>query len=154
MKALSQIALFFLLFTFLLFTKVSEAQIGIKAGCGVSDIVFAKEGQVPYLGYEVDYLTHRNPLFSYQFGIFGTIDFHKHFDFQPELMFARQGLNYNINFLYDNVVYRLHIYYLQMPLLIRYKMSLKKKSHPILFLGPYGALKLRLHELQNLMGIV
>lgn len=142
-KTHSQIALFFFLSTFLFFAKISEAQIGLKAGVGVSDIVFAKEGQTPYLGYEVNYLTHRNPLFSYQFGIFGTVYLNKHFDFQPELMFARQGLNYNINFLYDNVVYRLHIYYLQMPLLIRYKMSLRKKSHPILFLGPYGSLKLK-----------
>ena len=128
--------------TLLLLTKISIAQIGIKGGVGASDIVFADEGQTPYLGYEVDYLTHNYPLFSYQFGVFGTIPFHKHFDFQPELMFSRQGLNYNISFLYDNITYRLHIYYLQMPLLIRYKMALRKKSHPILFLGPYGSIKL------------
>ncbi len=88
-------------------------------------------------------MTHNYPLFSYQLGFFSVIDLNSHFDFQPEIQFARQGINYNINFPYDEVVYQLHLWYLHIPLLFRYKMALKKKSHPVLLLGPYASLKLK-----------
>ena len=131
------------LFIFLivaLFT--ATAQVGIKGGIGVSDIVFADEGQSPYLGYEVDYLEHRNPLVSFQVGGFANFWQKKRFDLQPELLFVHQGLNYNIDFLYANYIYKVNIYYLQVPVLVRYKFLKEKSWHPGLYIGPYGALKL------------
>lgn len=139
----SKIPLLFFTICVLLSVISAKAQFGIKAGAGVSDIIFAVGGQSPYLGYEVDHLTHNYPLFSYQLGFFGVIDLNKHFEFQPELQFARQGINYDINFQYDEIVYRLYIWYMNLPFLFRYKMKLKKQSHPILLLGPYASLKLK-----------
>jgi hypothetical protein len=128
---------------FLLFNACNtHAQIGFKAGAGFSDIVFSDEGQVPYLGFETDYLTHRYPLFTYQFGVFGNIKLNQHFDFQPELLFVKQGLNYNMQFIYDDIENRLDLYYLQLPLLFRYKFGLKRKHQPNLFFGPYAAVLL------------
>lgn len=153
MKANSQLSLYCLLFCLLFITNNTQAQIGIKGGAGVSDIVFANVGQTPYLGYEIDYLTHRFPAFSYQFGGYGIINLHKHFDFQPELLIAKQGLNYNIDFLYDNVVYKLNIYYIQMPLIIKWRFRVDKKAQPNLFLGPYGSLKLAAKRIKIYDGI-
>jgi hypothetical protein len=122
---------------FLLPAFISHAQIGVKAGFGFSDVVFSDEGQVPYLGYETDYLTHRYPLFTYQVGLFATVRLSNHFDFQPELLFVKQGLNYNMDFIYDDIENRLDLYYLQLPIIIRYRMGLKRKHQPNLFVGPY-----------------
>jgi hypothetical protein len=54
----------------LFFTVPLQSQIGIKGGPAISDIVFLVEGQTPYLGYEINSLTHRLPYLTYQFGIF------------------------------------------------------------------------------------
>jgi hypothetical protein len=126
-----------LLLIILLLACSIRAQIGLKAGVGFSDIVFSDEGQVPYLGYETDYLTHRYPLLTYQIGLFGTVKIDHHFDFQPELLFVKQGLNYNMDFIYDDIENRLDLYYLQLPLLIRYSFALKRKHQPNFILGPY-----------------
>jgi hypothetical protein len=144
---------FFFMLSFLLVLKTPAiSQIGIKAGPTATDIVFAVEGQSPYLGYEVDYLTHRNPLFSYQLGLFGTVKLNRLFYFQPELMYARQGLNYNIEFLYDAITYRLFIDYLQLPLLINLRMRPEKKFHPGFFLGPYAAIKINAKRITEIDG--
>lgn len=130
----------------LLFAALSFScfgQIGIIGGAGVCDIVFADEGQIPYLGYDVNYITHRKPLANYQMGVFGTIPINRSFQFQPELLYARQGLNYNIEFLYDNITYRMYIHYIKLPLLIKLKTRPNKKFHPGLFLGPYASLKIK-----------
>ncbi len=74
-------AALFLLF----FTPSTFAQIGFKAGAGVSDIAFLKDGQVPYLSYEINVLEHRIPMTSFQGGVFATLKLGKRFDFQPEL---------------------------------------------------------------------
>ena len=125
--------------SFLLNTTLCMSQFGIKAGAGISDIVFSDEGQVPYLGYETDYLTHRYPVITCQIGFFGTIRLNEHFDFQPEFLFTKQGLNYNMDFIYEDIENTLDLYYLQLPLSFRYQFALKKKHHPNLFLGPYFA---------------
>jgi len=118
------------------------SQIGLKGGVGVSDIVFADEGQTPYLDYEVNSLVHKLPSLSYQIGAFGTIRISNRFDFQPELFYARRGLNYDLEFLYDDITYRVKINYLQTPLLFKYKAMPDRKWHFGLFAGPYFSLKL------------
>ena len=138
------------LFLFPLLALLSAtAQIGVKGGIGVSDIVFAVEGQSPYLGYEVDYLEHRKPLVSFQVGGFANFWQKKRFDLQPELVFAHQGLNYNIDFLYASYIYKVNIYYLQVPVLVRYKFLKEKSWHPGLYIGPYGALKLNVVKIKG-----
>ena len=106
-----------LLFFVFFYSFSVYAQIGVKAGIGFSDIIFVNEGQEPYLGYEVNHLTHNYPLFTYQIGAFANINLNHHFDFQPELMLIRQGINYDTQYAYQNITYRLYIWYIQAPLL-------------------------------------
>lgn len=136
----------------LLFSTTANAQVGVKGGIGFSDIIFSVEGQAPYLGHEVDHLTHNFPLFTYQFGVFGNIKLNNHFDFQPEILIIRQGINYDFDFLYQEVTYRLYLCYVQMPLLVRYKFSLKKKNQPNFFLGPYFSANVSAKKITNYDG--
>jgi hypothetical protein len=131
----------FLIFTFFTFSAVS-AQVGIKGGIAVSDITFKKYGQSPYLGYENNSLIHEKPLLSYQFGLFYPLDIGKKWQLQPELLFAAKGINYNMDFLYDDVTYQINIHYLELPVLLKHQTFTGKKGRTYLYLGPYAAWKL------------
>ena len=119
------------------------AQVGVKVGLGVSDIGFKKEGQIPYLGYEINSIEHRLPLFTYQIGIFTPIEVSGKIGLQPELLFVTQGLDYSTNFLYDDVTYKIKSSYIQLPLLIKYRTAVKKKKQSGILVGPYAAIKLK-----------
>ncbi len=123
----------------LILMSFANAQIGIKAGLGISDIAFLKNGQTPYLGYEVDYLEHRIPGLSYQFGVFATFNINERFEFQPEILYAMQGLDYSTTFLYDDITYKLHLGYLKIPLLVKYRMGIRNRSKSAISAGPYFA---------------
>jgi hypothetical protein len=129
-----------------------NAQICIKAGIGVSDIVFSDEGQAPFLGFETDYLTHRYPLVTFQAGLSATVPLNRRFDFQPELLFAKQGLKYDMHFIYDHIENRAYIYYLQVPAIFRYRFAVNKKHQPNLFLGPYLGLKVHSKRIKKYNG--
>lgn len=139
----------YIIFLFLIISSAT-AQIGFKAGVGISDIVFMKDGQTPYLGYEVDYYTHRNPKLSYQFGAFTSFDLGKRFEFQPELLFVFAGLDYSMKFDYGEMIFRLNINYLQVPLLFKYKTRPDKKRHFTLLAGPYGAIMLSASKIMEI----
>lgn len=129
-----------------------KAQVGIKAGIGISDIAFLEEGQTPYLGYEINSLEHRLPKVSYQVGAFHIIDVSKRIDFQPELLFSLQGLDYSKDYLYDDITYKINISYLRLPLLVKYKTSLKENRYPGIFAGPYVSCKLSAMRVKEVEG--
>lgn len=114
-----------------------SAQIGLKGGPVLTDIIFEVEGQIPYLGYETNSLRHKLPNLTYQFGIFKYFKLSDNFDFQPELLIANKGLNYGAKFLYDDIKYLIKINYLEIPLLLKYNLT-NQKSNQFSFLGgPY-----------------
>ena len=115
-------------------SSLGFSQIGIKAGPVVSDIVFADEGQIPYLGYEVNSLVHKLPYLTYSFGVSKQFTVSDRVDVQMELLFSKKGLNYSSDFIYDDIKYYLDIYYLETPVLLKY--NLKNTS---LLIGPYAA---------------
>jgi len=120
----------------------TSAQIGFKGGIGASDIIFKKEGQTPYLGYEVDDFIHNYPKLSYQFGAFAAFGLGEKFEFQPELLFVNAGLDYSTTYNYGKIIYRLNINYLQVPLLFKFKTKPEKTRHFALLAGPYTSFKL------------
>ncbi len=128
------------------------AQIGIKGGMGVSDIAFLKDGQVPYLGYEINSLEHRIPRLAFEVGAFTTLELNKRFEFQPELLFAFQGLDYSTEYLYDNITYKINISYLKVPLLFRYKVCIKENKQSGIIAGPYTSWKLKAVRVFELEG--
>ena len=119
-----------------------SAQSGINGGLNASDIVFLDEGQSPYLGYEIDFLEHNLPAGAFQTGIFSTFTLFKRLEFQPELLLIKQGLNYSKKSIYDDITYKLKIFYLNVPALLKYTLSQKTRWHPALITGPYASLKL------------
>lgn len=137
----------------LLNTPCTIAQVGVKAGLGVSDIGFKKEGQIPYLGYEINSIEHRLPLLTYQIGAFANIKVSESIGFQPELLYVTQGLDYSTKYLYDDVTFKIKSSYLQLPLLFKYRTAVKKKKHSGILVGPYAAIKLkgkRITEMEDL----
>lgn len=137
--------------SFLLLSSAS-AQIGIKGGVGISDIGFKKWGETPYLSYEVDGLEHEKPLLTYQFGVFTTFQFGEKLELQPELLFITKGINYNKKFLYDDITYKMNISYLELPILLKYKIHKGKKRETALFLAPYIAQKLSAEKVTKYEG--
>ena len=138
---------------FLLFYCLSiEAQIGVKAGVGVSDIVFKDVGQTPYLGYEINSIEHRIPLVTFQIGLFTTFDVSDHFVFQPELLYVTQGLDYSTNYVYDDIKYKIKSSYIQAPLLFRYKTAVKNNKLSGIVIGPYASLKLNANRITEIEG--
>jgi len=138
---------------FLLFYLPSiEAQVSIKVGLGVSDIVFKDEGQTPYLGYEINSLEHRIPLVTFQIGIFSSFEVSNHFDFQPELLYVTQGLDYSTDYLYDDIKYKIKSTYLQVPILFKYKTAVKKNKFSGIIAGPYASIKLNANRITEIEG--
>jgi len=135
-----------------LFVSSASAQIGIKGGLLVSDIAFQKDGQEQYLGYEIGFLDHRKPLYSFEVGAAAIFDLSKRFDFQPELLYALQGLNYSTEYLYDNITYKININYLKIPLLFRYKVCMKEKKRSGVYAGPYTSFNLKAVRVMELEG--
>jgi hypothetical protein len=121
----------------LLFLSSVSAQMGFRGGVGISDIAFSVEGQTPYLSYEANTLEHRNPMLSYQVGVFGTLNLETRFDFQSELLYVKQGLDYTTKFLYGEVPYKININCLNLPLLMRYNIAVNEKRKSGLYAGPY-----------------
>lgn len=114
-----------------------SAQFGASIGPGISDIGFVAEGQVPFLGYEINSLIHNYPLPSFQGGVIYHLEMCKRLSFIPGMYYSRQGLNVNNTFLYDDITYRLFLNYLKVPLAMKLKTNLKKSSYVGIVAGPY-----------------
>lgn len=122
---------------FLLLGIPLRSQVGIKGGPALSDIAFLVEGQIPYLGYETNSLTHRLPYLTYQFGIFKNFNITDKVGFQTELLLVKKGLNYSTEYIYDDIKYIVKIYYLEVPLLLKYNFTKSAQNHLSVLLGPY-----------------
>ncbi len=138
---------------FLVFLVTSStAQIGVKVGLGFSDIAFKDEGQIPYLGYEINSIEHRLPLLTYQIGVFAPFEFSNRVGFQPELLFITQGLDYSTDYLFDDIKYKIRSSYVQLPLLFKYRSALKKNKLSGIVIGPYTSLKLNARRITEIEG--
>jgi hypothetical protein len=134
------------------FAGPANAQLGIKFGASVSDIVFADDGTAAFLGYEADFMDHRLPYLSVQGGLFGTFELSKRLDLQPELLFVRRGLDYSSEYLYDDIFYRIKIHYLHVPVLLQYQLNEKKNGRSALYTGPYVSWKLQAQRITEIEG--
>jgi len=109
-----------------------RAQFGVKAGLSLSGI--DSNEYTPLVGYEADWLQNRDayPQFGLQLGGFYTHALTKSIALQPEVHLTRRGLDFFETELYDTSL-RLFVYYVQVPVLLRYRMFL---------FGPYASVKL------------
>jgi hypothetical protein len=114
-----------------------QSQVGIKGGLALSDIIFEVEGQIPYLGYGTNSLSHKLPYLTYQFGIFNNYNITEKVGLQPELLFVKKGLNYSTEFIYDDIKYFVKIHYIEIPILLKYSFLKDSKNQLAVLLGPY-----------------
>jgi hypothetical protein len=126
-----------IIITFLLLVLPLRSQVGIKGGPALSDIIFEVEGQIPYLGYGTNSLSHKLPYLTYQFGIFKTFNITNKIGFQPELLYVKKGLNYSTEFIYDDIKYFVKIHYLEIPMLLKYDFTKDAKNQFSFLIGPY-----------------
>ena len=150
MKA--RIFILFNILFLLIWSPSAKAQIDVKVGLGVSDIVFKDEGQTPYLGYEINSIEHRLPLLTFQIGVFTSFEVSNHIDFQPELLLVSQGLDYSTKFLFDDIRYKIKSSYIQLPLLFKYRTAVKKNKLSGIMVGPYASIKLNSNRIIEIQG--
>ncbi len=122
-----------------------RGEVGIKVGLSISGFHNCDDYRT-YLGYEIDWLQARGnnrPIFGMQVGIFKTFKLTRHFLFQPEIHYALRGMDFSRSYLYDTMIFKVKIHYLEFPLLLKYRFSaFQGFFKPALYVGPYGALKL------------
>ena len=122
------------------------AQLSVKGGIVVSGFRLSPDDAGtsqeidfrPFLGYEVGWVQHgtSNPDIGIQLGVSYAVRLFGDLSGQPELHFAQRGYRFEEIKLY-NTSYRLKVHYLQIPLLLKYKLPLDWAVRPGLLLGPY-----------------
>ena len=126
-----------------LLPTIHFAQFGIKGGLAVSALQASGEDYSNFLGYEVSWIQHgtSNPVFGLQLGAFYTFSISDEFIFQPEMYFVQKGYQFDQTPLY-NINYRLHINYLELPLIIDYYLPFDWSFNPAVTAGLYSSIKI------------
>lgn len=127
-------------------------QFGLKGGLAVSGFQLSQNSSPstgndyrPFLGYQVEWLQEgdaSSPDFGLQIGIFYAKDFSKYLAVQLELFYSQRGLHFYQTELY-NSAYSLEVNYVEVPLLLKFKIPFNWNVKPSLLAGPYAAFKLR-----------
>jgi hypothetical protein len=132
----------------LLFSSASAgfAQLSVKGGIAVSGFRLSPDDACtsqeidfrPFLGYDVSWIQYgtSNPDIGFQLGVSYAARLSEDLLLQPELYFAQRGYWFERIELY-NTSYRLKVYYLQIPLLFKYRLPLDWAVRPGFLLGPY-----------------
>jgi hypothetical protein len=150
MKSNLKVLLLFLLLLIFVQSNLAFGQLGFKGGLVVSGFQpsqdlspFSGNDYRPFLGYEVYWIQDdaAYPDIGLQFGIFYTKDISTYFALQPELLYSQRGLHFFQTELY-NTSYSLNVNYLEIPVLIKYKIPVRWRVKPGLLAGPYIAVKL------------
>lgn len=126
----------------LLLAKPLGAEIGIKGGISLTGLLSSTGDFRHVLGYEINSLTMGN-LLGFQAGIFKAFDLSYRLQIQPEIFFALRGGDAGSTFVYDDIVYKIKIYYVEFPLILKYRIWTKGAFSAGIFAGPYAALKLK-----------
>ena len=132
----------FLFVLVLMLIRPLGAAIGIKGGMSLSGLLSSTEDFRHVLGYEMNGLTMGN-LTGFQAGFFKTFDLSGRLQIQPEISFALRGGDAGSAFIYDDIVYKIKIYYAEFPLIFKYRIWTKGAFSAGIFSGPYAALKLK-----------
>lgn len=127
-------------------------QFGLKGGLALSGFQLTQNSSSttgndyrPFLGYEVEWLQEGDaakPDLGWQIGVFYVKTISRYFAVQPELFYSQRGLHFYQTELY-NSAYSLAVDYVEVPVLLKFKIPLNWSVKPGLFGGPYAAFKLR-----------
>ncbi len=127
----------------LIFTVPLRAEIGVKGGMSLSGLQSSTGDYRHVLGYEASGLSWGKFFTGFQAGFFKTFDLSKRFQIQPEISYALRGGNSSTTYLYDDIVYKVNISYVETPVILKYKILAGRAFSSAVFAGPYAALKLK-----------
>jgi len=119
-----------------------KADIGVKGGMSLSALHSSRGDFRHVLGYEWGGLSMGN-LWGFQVGFFKTFDLSRRFQIQPEIYYTLRGGDGSATFVYDDIIYKLNIFYVEIPLILKYKIVAGRTFSSAVFAGPYAALKLK-----------
>ena len=142
-------------------TGAGFAQLSMKGGMAVSgfklshgDVGSSQEIDFrPFLGYEVGWIQYgtSNPDIGFQLGLSYAARLSEDISVQPELYYAQRGYRFEEIPLY-NTSYRLKVHYLQIPVLLKYRLPLNWSVLPGLLLGPYVSFRLSANRTIDIWG--
>jgi len=118
-----------------------RAATGFKSGICFSGQA-STEGFQHFLGYEMGGLSG-GALLGFQAGFFKTFDLSRRLQVQSEIFYALRGGDGSTTFLYDDIVYRIKIHYVEFPLTLKFRVWGRGAFSAAVFAGPYAALKLK-----------
>ena len=139
-----------LLFLIFIPLTIVFGQFGIKAGIALSGYQLSQNISTehghdyrPFLGYEVEWVQNDegSPDIGLQLGIFYSHNLSKYFAIQPEAYYSQRGIHFYKTELY-NTSYNLNVSYLEIPVLLKYKIPFNWAVAPSLLAGPYFAFSL------------
>jgi len=124
---------------------------GVKGGVGISGLHSATGDFRHYLGHEMEWLRMGN-LLSYQIGVSKSFSLSEKFQIQPELFYSVRGGDASEKFLFESVIFKIKMSYLEFPLLFKYRIPVISNLKLVLYLGPYAALKLKAQKHTEIWG--
>ena len=131
----------------------AEAQFGAKLGTTISSFYYTDTEINPNIGYDIDLrpyvgydiewvqLGAQKPLVSYYFGAYYNFQFSNRFSFRPELGFSQKGVNFS-QFEYEQIIYKIKISYLEIPLSLAYQFIKRDKFVGDIYIGGFGDFKI------------
>ena len=118
-----------------------RAATGFKGGICFSGLA-PTAGFRHFLGYELGGLSG-GALLGFQAGFFKTFNLSRRLQLQPEIFYARRGGDSSTTFVYDDIVYRIKISFIEFPLTLKFRVWSRGAFSAAVFAGPYAALRLK-----------
>lgn len=91
-------------------------------------------------------------LLSYQIGVSQSFSLSDKFQIQPELFYSVRGGDAGEEYLFESVIYKIKMTYLEIPLLFKYRIPVISNLKLVLYLGPYAALRLKAQKHTEIWG--
>ena len=90
------------------------------------------------------YLPDPKNIMSFQLGAFFSFDLSDHFAIQPEIYYVMRGTRTSafIDTLDKEIKLKLKVDYIDIPVLLKFKIPVGNKIKPFLFIGPYMGIRL------------
>jgi len=132
----------------------SHAQYGIKLGMTGSSFYYPNQGPDPhlsfdidlrpYLGYDVEWiqLGDQKPLYAPYLSIYRSFNLANRFTIQPEIGITQKGVNFS-QYEFEEVIYKVKITYIDIPVSINYTWLLKEKIESKIYVGGFADIKLK-----------
>jgi len=118
-----------------------RAAAGFKGGISFSGLA-STQGFRHFLGYEMGGLSG-GALLGFQAGFFKTFNLSRRLQVQSEIFYALRGGDSSTTFVYDDIVYRIKISFVEFPLTLKFRVWSRGAFSAAVFAGPYAALRLK-----------